>query len=176
MRRLGLTIAATLLAAGLAACGKSDTNKAGEGAAATASNQPGTSGATEPADLTEDEKKALLASFPAPYNAADLSNGETNFGLCRSCHTINAGGPNMTGPNLHGVFGKTAGTNNKDFKYSDVLKGAGFQWDLPHLDQWLADPKAFLPGTKMTFAGLKDAEDRRDVVAYVAMETGYRPK
>ena len=175
MRRLGLTIAAAVLAAGLAGCGKSDANKAGEGAAATSSGQPGTSAATEPA-MTEDQKKALLASFPAPYNAADLSNGETNFGLCRSCHTINAGGPNMTGPNLHGVFGTKAGTNNKDYKYSDVLKGAGFHWDLTHLDQWLADPKAYLKGTKMTFAGIKDAEDRRDVVAYVAMETGYRPE
>ncbi|HEY8572442.1 cytochrome c family protein [Phenylobacterium sp.] len=176
MRRLGLTIAAAVLAAGLGGCGKSDANKAGEGAAATASSQPGGSAATEPAALSEDEKKALLASFPAPYNAADISNGETQFGLCRSCHTINAGGTNMTGPNLHGVFGKKAGANNPDYKYSDAIKAATFTWDLPHLDQWLADPKGFLPGTKMTFAGVKDANDRRDLVAYVAMETGYKPK
>jgi cytochrome c len=173
MRSLGLTIAAALLAAG---CGQSETNKAAQGEAATASTQPGTSGAVEPAALTDEQKAALLASFPTPYNAADLANGETQFGLCRSCHTINAGGPNMTGPNLHGVFGKKPGTNQPKYKYSDAVKAANFTWDLPQLDQWLADPKNFLPGTKMTFAGVKDADDRRDLVAYVAMETGYRPK
>ena len=166
MRRLGSTIAAAVLALGLAGCGQSETDKQAAGASPAAPETPA---------LTSEQKTAMLASFPAPYNGADLANGETQFGLCRSCHTINAGGPNMTGPNLHGVFGKKAGTNNPDYKYSDVVKAAGFTWDLDHLDKWLADPKGFLPGTKMTFAGVKDAGDRRDLVAYVAMETGYRP-
>lgn len=171
MRSPSLTIAAAVLAVSLAGCGKSDTKQQAE------NQQAGAAGAaSEEAELTEDQMKALLTAFPAPYNTADLENGETQFGLCRSCHTINAGGPNMTGPNLHGVFGKQAGTNAKDYKYSDPVKAAGFTWDLAHLDQWLADPQGFMPGTKMTFAGVKDANDRRDLVAYVAMETGYRPK
>ena len=82
----------------------------------------------------------------------------------------------MTGPNLHGFFGTKAGTHNSKFKYSDAIKAAGFTWDLEHLNGWLADPKGYLEGTKMTFAGVKDEEDRRDLVAYVALETGYKPK
>jgi len=171
---LGLTVAAAVLAASLAGCGKSETNNQAEGQQATGSAQPGTAGGTQAAAMTDEQKKTVLASLPAPYNAADLANGETQFGLCRSCHTINAGGPNMTGPNLHGVFGTKPGTANKEFKYSDAVKNATFTWDLPHLDQWLADPKNFLPGTKMTFAGIKDANNRRDVVAYVAVESGYK--
>lgn len=176
MRSVGMTIAGAVLAASLAGCGQSDGTRQAQDGAAASSAQSGTADAVEPADLTEDQMKALLATFPEPYNEADLENGESQFALCRSCHTINAGGPNMTGPNLHGVFGTQAGTHNPKFKYSDAIKAAGFTWDLDHLDKWLTDPKGFLPGTKMTFAGVRDAEDRRDLVAYVAMETGYRPK
>ena len=82
----------------------------------------------------------------------------------------------MTGPNLHGVFGKTAGTGNADFKYSDAVKNAGFIWDGEHLNQWLEKPQTFLPGTKMTFAGLKEAKDRTDLIAYLMVETGHTPK
>ena len=112
------------------------------------------------------DSKKLLAELPAPYNAADLSNGEAHFSLCRSCHTITTGGANMTGPNLHGVFGaKSAAKSN--FTYSDALKAKGLTWDAVTLDQWLSGPQAFVPGTKMSFPGIKDANDRRDVIGYL---------
>lgn len=121
---------------------------------------------------TAAEKAVILASLPAPYNAADLDNGRRAFARCRSCHTINEGGSNMTGPNLYGVFGRTAGTQPK-YNYSAPVKAAGFVWDAERLDQWLQNPRTFLPGNKMTFPGLPDAADRRDVIAYLKVETGY---
>src|SRR3990167_6099323 len=58
---------------------------------------------------------------------------------------------------------------------SDAVKAAGFTWDAEHLDKWLADPRGFMPGTKMTFAGLKNPQDRVDLIAYLKVETGYKP-
>lgn len=123
-------------------------------------------------ELTAEQKAALVASLPAPYNTADIENGKRKFGLCRSCHTIVPGGANMTGPNLHGIFGRKAG-QHPGYKYSDVVKNAGFVWDAEHLDKWLAQPRTFLPGTKMSFAGVKDAKDRIDLIAYIKVESGY---
>lgn len=148
----------------MAACSRSD--DATEGAAPAA--VPAASG---PRDS---EKAALLASLPAPYNTGDLANGQSKFALCRSCHTITEGGPTLTGPNLFGVFGRKAG-GVPGYAYSDAVKAAGFTWDGEHLDKWLANPRLFMPGTKMTFAGLKDPKDRIDLIAYLKVETGYKP-
>lgn len=123
---------------------------------------------------TAAEKAALLATLPAPYNAADLDNGRRTFARCRSCHTITEGGPNMTGPNLYGLFGRPAG-GRPGFNYSPAVKEAGFVWDAERLDHWLENPRTFLTGTKMSFAGIPDATDRRDVIAFLKVETGYAP-
>ncbi|WP_309646182.1 cytochrome c family protein [Phenylobacterium sp.] len=129
--------------------------------------------AAAPAAMTAEQTAAVLASLPAPYNTADLENGKRKFGLCKSCHTIAPGGANMTGPNLHGVFGRKTG-EVAGYKYSDAVKNAGFVWDAEHLDKWLAEPRTFLPGTKMSFAGLKEAKDRVDLIAYMKVESGYK--
>jgi cytochrome c len=123
---------------------------------------------------TAAEKAAMLAALPAPYNTADLENGRRVFARCRSCHTITEGGPNMTGPNLYGVFGRQAG-GHPDYNYSVAVKQAGFAWDAERLDHWLENPRTFLKGTKMSFAGIPDATDRRDVIAFLKVETGYTP-
>jgi cytochrome c len=120
------------------------------------------------------EKVAMLASLPAPYNAADLDNGRRVFARCRSCHTINEGGPNMTGPNLYGVFGQQVGVH-PGFNYSTAMKEADFVWDGARLEDWLENPRTFMKGTKMSFAGIPDATDRRDVVAFLKVETGFAP-
>lgn len=160
-------------AALLTACGKAAEAPAStEGAAATTAATtpaPAAPAASDDGEAAEHASKAL-AALPAPYNAADLENGQRKFALCRSCHTITAGGPNMTGPNLHGVFGRTIGTAPK-FNYSEPVKAAGFAWDADHLDKWLADPRGFLPGNRMTFVGVKDAKDRTDLIAYLMIET-----
>jgi cytochrome c len=80
----------------------------------------------------------------------------------------------MTGPNLHGIFGRKAATT-PDFKYSDALKATGWTWDAARIDTWITDPKVALPGTKMTFVGLKDPKDRTDVIAYLMVMSGFKP-
>ena len=126
--------------------------------------------APEAAAPTADQAKAILATLPAQYAAADLVNGKQKFAQCAACHTITQGGPNMTGPNLWGVFGRRAGTE-AGYDYSDAVKAAGFTWDAAHIDTWITNPQAMIPGTKMTFIGLKDPKDRTDVIAYVKVNT-----
>lgn len=173
MRHLGTTFAAAAVAAALlAGCTKSGTNQEAEGAQAGSSAQPATSQGPE---LSDADKQKILASLPAPYNAADLKNGEMKFALCRSCHTITPGGANMTGPNLYGVFGRKA-ASVESYNYSDVLKTSEIVWDAQHLDQWLANPRTYLPGNKMSFAGLKDAKDRADLIAFLMVETSPKPQ
>ena len=116
------------------------------------------------------EDAKILASLPAPYSEGDLANGRRQFAKCRSCHVIEKGGDNRVGPALHGMFGRTAGTV-PGFNYSPALKGVGFTWDAEKLDQWLADPKGFLPRNRMSFVGLKQEKDRRDVIAYIKVES-----
>lgn len=161
--RLGPILAAAVLATLVAACNRSQ--PASPGAAPTAA---------APA-LSDAEKQTLLASLPAPYSTGDLANGEAKFALCQSCHTVAEGGANMTGPNLHGVFGRKA-ASLPNFKYSEALTAAGWIWEPHHLDQWIEKPQTFLPGNKMTFAGLKDPKDRTDLIAYLMVASGYKPK
>ena len=172
--RNGPILAAAALSLLAAACGKSEpaAPAADEQAAGPAPTAAAPSAATE---ISDEEKQKILASLPAPYNTADVENGKAKFGLCQSCHTITPGGANMTGPNLHGVFGKKAAANS-EFNYSDALKNAGIVWDADHLSQWLEKPQTYLPGTKMSFAGLKDAKDRTDLIAFLMVETGYKGK
>jgi cytochrome c len=166
MRTLSL-VSAVGACALLAACGQ------GGGGGEKAPDAPVTAAEAAP-EVSAVQKQALLAQLPAPYNTADLENGKRKFGMCRSCHTIVPGGANLTGPNLHGVFGRKAGAL-EGYNYSDAVKNAGFGWDAEHLDKWLAEPRTFLPGTKMSFAGLKDPKDRVDLIAYLKVETGYKP-
>lgn len=123
---------------------------------------------------TEAEKAAMLAALPAPYNSADLANGRRVFARCRACHTLNEGGPNTTGPNLFGVFGREAGSH-PGYNYSTAVRDADFTWDAERLDHWLENPREFLRGNKMSFPGIPDPEDRRDVIAFLKVETGYAP-
>jgi len=166
MRHLALTVTIAGLAAGLVACSKPQPAAPVSGAQAGASPT-----GDEPGDA---DSKALLARLPAPYNTADLDNGAAKFALCASCHTAREGAPAMTGPNLHGLFGRKAG-GVAGFKYSDDMKAANWTWDAARMDAWITDPKAVLPNTKMTFIGLKDPKDRADIIAYLMIETGFKP-
>jgi len=99
--------------------------------------------------------------------AADLiAAGEKAFAKCQSCHTINAGGANGIGPNLHGTMGKPLG-GHAGFAYSAELKGKGGTWDWDSMNEWLKNPKAYVPGTKMSFAGLSKIEDRAAIAMYL---------
>jgi cytochrome c len=106
----------------------------------------------------------------APEAAAvvgDAAKGQKSFAKCASCHTVNAGGANGMGPNLAGVYGDSIGQGRGGFAFSDSLKGKGGKWDDASLDAWLTSPSTFAPGTKMTFAGLTDPQERANVIAYL---------
>ncbi len=98
---------------------------------------------------------------------ADVAKGEAIFAKCTSCHTINAGGANGIGPNLHGVLGETIATGRGGFAFSEALKSHGGSWTWENMDAWIKSPKAFANGTKMTFAGLGKAEDRAALLLYL---------
>jgi cytochrome c len=162
-----MTFVATAIAVTLAGCGKPSTSKPADTSASGQAAAPA-------AAPTPEQMKAIQAALPAPYNTADLDNGAAKFALCSSCHTLSEGGPVMTGPNLWHILGEKAGVR-EGYKFSDPMKAAGFTWDAAHLDTWITDPKVMIPGTKMTFAGMKDPKDRTDVIAYLMVQTGYRP-
>ncbi len=97
---------------------------------------------------------------------ADVAKGQQVFNKCAACHNADKGGANQTGPNLWGVMGEPVG-QGKGFAFSDALSKKGGAWSWDNLSQWLSSPKAFAPGTKMTFAGLGNPQDRADVIAFL---------
>jgi cytochrome c len=97
---------------------------------------------------------------------ADPAKGQQVFNKCMACHNADKGGANQLGPNLWDVIGEPIG-QGKGFAFSDALSKKGGTWDWDNLSQWLSSPKAFAPGTKMTFAGLGNPQDRADVIAFL---------
>jgi len=113
---------------------------------------------------------AALAASPAARANGDADKGQKVFNVCKTCHTIEAGGKNMVGPNLSGVFGRKAGAVD-GFKYSEAIQKSGIVWNEETLAKYVADPKGFLPGNKMAFIGVKKDNDRADLIAYLKKAT-----
>ncbi|MBS0476574.1 MAG: c-type cytochrome [Proteobacteria bacterium] len=109
---------------------------------------------------------AGAAAAPAAV-VGDAAAGEKSFAKCKACHTANPGGANGIGPNLAGVYGDSVAQGRGGFAFSDALKAKGGKWDDASLDAWLTNPKAYAAGTKMTFAGIADAQERANVIAYL---------
>lgn len=97
--------------------------------------------------------------------AGDPRRGARDFQSCMACHSINHG-EHSTGPSLANLWSRKAGTAEGFSRYSQALKGANVVWDEGSLDQWLSDPRRFIPGTSMA-QGIKDAQERADVIAYL---------
>ncbi|MES2493718.1 MAG: cytochrome c family protein [Pseudomonadota bacterium] len=115
---------------------------------------------------SEGEGGATEEGIEVRLAKADAAKGEGVFKKCQSCHTVDQGGANGIGPNLFGTVGKTI-ASHAGFAFSDDLKGKGGSWDWANLDAWLKSPKGFAPGTKMTFAGLADGQDRANLILFL---------
>ena len=105
-----------------------------------------------------------------PALAGDPARGEKVFKRCQACHTLEAGGATTRGPNLHGLFGREAGTAGYD-KYSEAFKTSGIVWTAETLDEFLAKPKQLIPGNTMAFSRLRKEDQRADLIAYLEQAT-----
>ena len=108
----------------------------------------------------------LIALTAVAARAQDAENGADVFKKCRACHQLGENAKNAVGPVLNGLFGRKAGTI-EGFNYSDANKGSGVTWDEATFAKYIADPRAFMPGNRMAFAGLKDELDIKDLIAFL---------
>lgn len=113
---------------------------------------------------------ALVLALAAPALAeGDVEKGEKVFKKCKACHAVGEDAKNRVGPILNNIFGEKAG-QVEGFSFSKAMVEAGengLVWDEASIDEYLAKPKDFIPGNKMSFAGLKKEQDRADVIAYI---------
>ncbi len=117
---------------------------------------------------------AALMLAPVAAHAQDAAAGQRVFNQCRACHTVEQGGRNGVGPNLHGVFGRRAGSL-ETFRYSPPMKAKGAEgltWDEATLRAYITDPKAVVPAGAMSYVGLRNEQQVNDLIAYLKQATG----
>jgi cytochrome c len=109
----------------------------------------------------------VLAAWSGSASAQDAAAGEASFRKCLACHAIGEGAKNKVGPELNGLDGRKSGTV-EGFSYSDGNKNSGITWNEAQFKEYIKDPKAKVPGTKMMFAGIKNEKEVDDLWAYIA--------
>ncbi len=112
------------------------------------------------------EGEGAAVEKPIDFSVADAAKGEQVFKKCAACHNAEPGGANAIGPGLYGVMGKPLAAH-PGFAFTDALKGVGGSWGWDNMSAWLANPKKYAPGTKMSFPGLSNPEDRANVIAFL---------
>lgn len=123
-------------------------------------------GAEEAAGDSESEQP--IAFY---LQTADAGRGERAFAKCAGCHTINQGGATGTGPNLWATMGRPV-AGHAGFAFSDALRGKGGTWDWETMSAWLTSPRTFAPGTRMTFGGMSNPQERADLLLYLNAQGG----
>jgi formylglycine-generating enzyme required for sulfatase activity/cytochrome c2 len=118
------------------------------------------------APATPGENPAGISDLPTRLAVADIASGEQQSYKCRACHDFQEGGPNTVGPNLFGVVGRDIGAS-PGYEYSSAMASVPGAWDAGQLDRWLTSGKAFLPGTKESFAGIADPQARANLIAWL---------
>jgi cytochrome c len=131
---------------------------------AIAAKEPGGDKAAPKAP--EQPIEALLAT-------ASVEKGQQTARQCQACHTFEKGGPNRVGPNLWGIVGDNRGEGRGGFNFSAAMKAKGGKWTFDELNKFLTDPRAYIPGTAMTFAGLSRESQRADVIAFLDTQTDH---
>ena len=142
----------------------SETAEAAADQASTAADDAAQTAAGAAVDDTASD--AAAGGLVAMIAAGDVAKGEKVSKKCKACHVFEEGGKNKLGPALWGIVGRDIGAA-EGFKYSNALGGMDGAWTYENLDQFLAAPKTWLPGTKMVFAGVKKEQDRADLIAYL---------
>ncbi|MCW5689258.1 MAG: cytochrome c family protein [Pseudolabrys sp.] len=99
--------------------------------------------------------------------SASVEKGQAAIKPCQACHTFEKGGPNRVGPNLYDIVGHDRGTGRNGFNFSAAMKAKGGKWTYDELDKFLANPRGYIPGTNMSFAGISRDTQRADVIAYL---------
>lgn len=108
----------------------------------------------------------VLLGAASSASAQDLAAGENSFKKCLPCHSVGPDAKNKVGPVLNGLDGRKAGTI-EGYSYSDANKNSGITWDEATFKEYITDPRAKIPGTKMVFAGIKNEKERGDLWAYL---------
>jgi len=109
----------------------------------------------------------MVMAFASQSSAQDLSAGEASFRKCQPCHDVGESARNKVGPKLNGLEGRQSGTI-EDYTYSDANKSARITWNAAVFKEYIADPRAKMPGTKMIFPGIKDEKEAENLWAFLA--------
>jgi cytochrome c len=108
----------------------------------------------------------LATATPLTAQAQDAAAGEKVYAVCRPCHQVGETAKNGVGPVLNGLFGRKSGTI-EGYNYTDANKNSGITWDEATFSEYIRDPRAKIPGTKMVYAGLKDEQRVKDIIAFL---------
>jgi cytochrome c len=115
------------------------------------------------------DQAASEATNSEPTTESVALSGDVVFSQCKACHTIDKGGRNGVGPNLHAIVGRAV-ASSEGFAYSAAMKAKGGNWDVASLDAFIADPRGTVIGTKMAFVGVKDATQRKALITYLSAQ------
>ena len=153
-RRIWTAMAASLA---VVSCSEQETDSA------PTASPPSSQEETEPAPAKDLPKRGLADALAEMDPSCNKALAEQSITQCRVCHSFDAGQPNLTGPNLFGIYNKDAATM-ENFAYSPTLREAGIVWDEATLDAFLENPPAYLPNNRMAFGGVRDDEARAALI------------